>query len=60
MARKIKHVGFKGAVRKLSKRYGKAAAARIIGAAKAHASKAAKRRNPRLKRVGGKRRRKRR
>lgn len=49
-----KHPGFKGAVRDVVRREGvsPAAAARIIGANKAHASAAAKARNPRLLRTG--------
>lgn len=50
MAAKIKHVGFKGAVASVEKEgYSAKTAGKIIGAAKAHASPAAKRRNPALK-----------
>ena len=53
----VKHVGFKGAMKSVEKKQGvsPASAAKIIGAGKAHASAAAKRSNPRLKRTGGKR-----
>lgn len=55
MAKKIKHVGFKGAERSVEKEgYSKAEAGRIIGAGKAHASAAAKKANPRLLKKGGK------
>lgn len=51
-----KHIGFKGAVKKLESRgTPKADAEREIGYAKAHASPAAKKANPRLNRTGGKR-----
>lgn len=51
------HPGFKGAVKQVEREgYSKEAAGRIIGSTKAHASAAAKRANPRLKRRGGKRR----
>lgn len=54
MARKIKHVGFKGAEKKVeAEGYSKDSAARIIGAGKARASAAAKARNPRLNKTGG-------
>lgn len=53
---KIKHVGFKGAVSAVQREgYSKAAAGRIIGYGKAHASAAAKAKNPRLNKSGGKR-----
>ena len=53
---KIKHVGFKGAERSVEREgYSKAAAGRIIGYGKAHASAAAKAKNPRLGKTGGKR-----
>ena len=42
------HPGFAGAVKQVARKYGKAAAARIIGYNKAHASAAAKKANPRL------------
>jgi len=54
MAKKIKHVGFSGAEKQVEKEgYSKESAARIIGAGKAHASAAAKRKNPHLNRKGG-------
>ena len=54
------HVGFKHAQElvanhtnpKTGKKYGKAAAGRILGYGKAHASAAAKKANPRLRRMG--------
>jgi len=48
----VKHVGFKGAMKSVERKEGvsKKSAAKIIGAGKAHASAAAKRANPRLKR----------
>lgn len=52
---KIKHVGFKGAVSSVEKEgYGKKAASAIIAASSRKASPASKKANPRLKRVGGK------
>jgi len=52
---KIKHVGFKGAVAKVEgEGYGKKAASAIIASASRGASKKAKKANPRLKRVAGK------
>ena len=45
------HPGFKAVREKIAKRYGKGAAGRILAAATRKASPAAKRRNPRLKRV---------
>lgn len=54
MAKKIKHVGFSGAKRSVEREgYSKAAAGRIIGYGKAHASAAAKAKNPRLNKSGG-------
>jgi hypothetical protein len=49
------HPGFKGATRQVARKEGISIeeAARIIGAGKAHASAAARRRNPRLNRTGG-------
>lgn len=49
------HPGFKGAMLKIEKKEGKSpkAAAAILAAGARHASPAAKRANPRLKRVGG-------
>lgn len=48
-----KHPGFKGASRSIQKRggYSKAAANAILASASRHASKSAKRKNPRLNRV---------
>lgn len=55
MAKKINHVGFKGAEKKVeSEGYSAKVAAKIIGKAKAEASEAARKRNPRLNRTGGK------
>ena len=49
-----KHVGFKGAERAVEREgYSKAAAGRIIGYGKAHASAQAKKANPRLNKHGG-------
>lgn len=55
MASRPAHPGFKGAAAEVQKREGvsPAAAARIIGANKAHASAAARRANPRLNKKGG-------
>jgi hypothetical protein len=52
----VKHIGFKGAENKVMKTEGVSAnsAAKIIGAAKAHASAAAKAKNPNLLKTGGK------
>lgn len=54
-AKPVKHVGFGGAVSSVMRRQGvsKASAQRIIGKGKAEASAAARRRNPRLNRTGG-------
>ena len=51
-----KHVGFKGAMREVEKKEGYSAktAAKIIGAGKAHASEEAREKNPRLNKMGGK------
>lgn len=50
---KKKHPGFKGAVREVERKEGmsKESAERIIGYGKAHASAAAKKANPRLKKT---------
>lgn len=55
MAKDGKHPGFKGAAAQVAKREGvsKAAANRIIGYGKAHASTAARKRNHRLNKTGG-------
>jgi hypothetical protein len=48
------HPGFAGAVAQVERSgYSKASAQRIIGYNKAHASKAARRKNPRLNRTAG-------
>ena len=54
-AKPVKHVGFKGAVKSVMKKgdYSEESAERIIGAGKAHASAAARARNSRLSRTGG-------
>ena len=51
-----KHVGFKGAVKNVMSKEGvsKESANKIIGYGKAHASAAAKKANPRLRKTGGK------
>lgn len=48
-----KHPGFKAVQRKIARRYGKKAAGGILAHSTRHASAAAKRRNPRLRRVKG-------
>jgi hypothetical protein len=54
MGKKVKHIGFKGAERQVEgEGYSAKSAAKIIGAGKAHASAAAKRRNPNLNKKGG-------
>ena len=50
-----KHPGFKAVQKKIAKKYGMAAAGRILASKTRNASAAAKRKNPRLKRVKGKR-----
>ena len=54
--KKSKHPGFKGAMREVEAKEGvsKAAAGRIIGYGKAHASEEAREKNPRLNKKGGK------
>jgi hypothetical protein len=52
MAKK-KHPGFKAVQKKVAKKYGMKAAGRIVASAARNASKKAKRANPRLKRVKG-------
>lgn len=51
-----KHPGFKGAMKQVEAKEGvsKASAAKIIGAGKANASAAAREKNPRLNKTGGK------
>ena len=52
MKKPVKHVGFKGAEAAVQKEgYSPKVAAKIIGAGKAKASAAAKKRNPRLKKT---------
>jgi hypothetical protein len=52
--KKDPHPGFKGAVKQVQKQgKSKKEAQKIIGAGKAKASPAAKKRNPRLKKTGG-------
>ena len=55
MAKAIKHVGFKGAVKSVMAKQGvsKESANKIIGYDKAHANAAAKAKNPSLKKTGG-------
>lgn len=52
----IKHVGFQGAVKSVMSKEGmsKESAEKVIGYGKAHASPAAKKANPALKKTGGK------
>lgn len=48
----VKHIGFKGAVNKVAKEgYSKKTAAKIVAARTRGASAAAKKKNPRLKKV---------
>jgi len=47
------HPGFKAAQAKIAKRYGSKAAGAILASATRHSSAAAKKANPRLKRVKG-------
>lgn len=49
-----KHPGFKAVAGKIAKKYGKKAAGAILASKTRKASAAAKRNNPRLKRVKGK------
>lgn len=52
---KVKHIGFKGAVKSVEKEgYSAKSAGAIIASASKKASPAAKKANPRLKRVGKK------
>ena len=53
MAKSRKHPGFKSVQRKIAKKYGMKRAGAILAASTRRASKAAKRKNPRLKRVSG-------
>lgn len=55
MAKSVKHIGFKGAVKSVEKEgYGKKAAGAIIASASRNASSKSKAANPRLNRVKGK------
>ena len=49
-----KHPGFKAIQKKIAKKYGMKRAGAILASSSRHASKKAKRKNPRLKRVRGK------
>jgi len=49
----MKHPGFKRVQKKIAKKYGMKRAGAILAAASRGASKKAKKRNPRLKRVKG-------
>jgi hypothetical protein len=53
MAKSRKHPGFKAVQKKIAKRYGMKRAGAILASASRKASKGAKKRNPRLKRVKG-------
>ena len=48
-----KHPGFKAVQKKIARKYGSKRAGAILASATRKASKAAKKRNPRLKRVKG-------
>lgn len=52
-----KHPGFKAVQKKIAKKYGMKKAGAILASATRKASPAAKRKNPRLKRVKGKKKR---
>lgn len=52
-----KHPGFKAVQKKIAKKYGMKSAGAILASATRKASSKAKRKNPRLKRVKGKKRR---
>lgn len=55
MAKPVKHVGFKGAQKKVEKEgYNAEAAAAIVASASRKASAAAKKKNPKLAKVKGK------
>jgi hypothetical protein len=47
------HPGFKAVQKKIAKKYGMKSAGKILASATRKASKAAKKKNPRLKRVKG-------
>lgn len=51
MAKSKKHPGFKAVASKIAKKYGKKAAGAILASKTRSASKSAKKKNPRLKRV---------
>lgn len=53
MAKSKKHPGFKAVQRKIGKKYGMRAAGAILASATRKASKKAKKANPRLRRVKG-------
>lgn len=53
MAKSRKHPGFKAVQKKIAKKYGMKSAGAILASATRKASKAAKKKNPRLKRVKG-------
>lgn len=57
MAKSRKHPGFKAVQKKIAKKYGMKKAGAILASATRKASPAAKRKNPRLKRVKGKKKR---
>lgn len=48
-----KHPGFKAVQKRIAKKYGMKKAGAILASKTRHASKAAKKKNPRLKRVKG-------
>lgn len=49
----MKHPGFKAVQNKIAKKYGKKSAGAILAASTRNASSAAKKKNPRLKKVKG-------
>jgi hypothetical protein len=53
VAKSRKHPGFKAVQKKIAKKYGMKSAGAILASATRKASKAAKKKNPRLKRVKG-------
>lgn len=56
MAKSKKHPGFKAVQKKIAGKYGMKAAGAILASKTRGASKAAKKKNPRLKKVKGKKR----
>ena len=56
MAKGKKHPGFKAVQKKIARKYGMKSAGAILASASRKASKKAKRKNPRLKRVKGRKR----